>query len=120
MAECAFCNVVDYTLTGLSCSHLTTIRRTTVVCEGFVRREGCVYVATDKVSDQHLLSSGSVLFRLKLGPIRSGKSISVLVIFPMVSIIVDYVQKLRNLSAKASLISSSPVNCSSGSRVTGN
>ena len=57
---------------------------------------------------------------LKLGPICSGKSIIVLVISPMASLIVDHVQKLRDLSARASIISSSTVNCSSGSMVTGN
>ena len=56
----------------------------------------------------------------KLGSIRSGKSMGVLVISPMVSLIVGHVQKLQDLSAKASIISSSTVNCSSGSRITRN
>ena len=45
----------------------------------------------------------------KLGPICFEKSFSVLVISPTVSLIADYVQKLRDLSAKASIISSHPV-----------
>ena len=53
-----------------------------------------------------------------LGPIRSGKSVGVLVNSPMVSLIVDHA--LQDLSAKAFTISSSTVNCSSGSRFTGN
>ena len=38
-------------------------RRLTVVFEGFVRREGRVYVAADKVWEQHLLSNSSIRFR---------------------------------------------------------
>ena len=109
MAETAFCNVVVYGLSAvLACTHLTLTRRATVVCEGFVRREGCVYVATNKVWEQHLLSNSSVSdHTCMLGPIRSKKSIGVLVIALMVSLIVDHVQKLRDLSVKASVISSS-------------
>ena len=58
----------------------------------------------------------------ELGPIqiRSGKSIGVLVISLLVSLIIDHVQKPRLLSVKASIISSRTGKCSSGSIVTGN
>ena len=49
MAESAFRDVAVYGLFVLSCSRLILTKRTTVVCEGFVQREGRVYVATDKV-----------------------------------------------------------------------
>ena len=63
MAESAFCEVIVYGLFVLTCSHLTLTRRTIVVCEGFVQREGLVYVAADKVWEQQLLSNSSVRFR---------------------------------------------------------
>ena len=59
MAESAFWEVVVYGLSVLACSHLTLTRRTIVVCEGFVRTEGHVYVTTDKVWEQQLLSDSS-------------------------------------------------------------
>ena len=57
-----------------------------------------------------------VISEHKLGPMCSGKSIGVLVISPMVllNVNLDHVQKLRDLSAKASIISSSTV----GSRLS--
>ena len=63
MAESAFRNVIMYSLFALACSRLTLTRRTTVVFEGFVQREGRVYVATGKAWEQHLLSSSFVRFR---------------------------------------------------------
>ena len=52
MAESAFCDVVVYSLSALTCSHLTLTGRNPAVCEGFVRREGLLYVATDTVYEQ--------------------------------------------------------------------
>ena len=77
-------------------------------------------MATDKVWEQQLYRILPFVSDHKLGPIRSGMSISVLLICPMVSLIIDHVQKWRDLTAKAFIISSSTVNCSSGSRITGN
>ena len=82
--------VVVYSHFALACSRLTLIKRTTVVCEGFVRREGCVYVATDTVWEQCFFSISSVHFRRYV----LEKVFCVLVIFLMASLIVDHVQKL--------------------------
>ena len=63
MAESVFHDVNVCGLFALACSHLTLTRTSTVNFEGFVRRKGRVYVATNKVWEQHLLSNSSLHFR---------------------------------------------------------
>ena len=60
MAEIVFHNVNVYCLFALACFRLTLTRRTTVICECLVRREGHVSVALNKVLEQHLLSNLSL------------------------------------------------------------
>ena len=125
MAQSAFHDIYVYSLSMLACSHLTLARRTTCVLWSV----NALYEGKDMFMWLPARFGNSICYQIlpfvsdhKLGLIRSGESIGVLVISPMVSLIVVYVQKLRDLhvAVKASIISSSTVNCCSGSRVTGN
>ena len=77
---------------ALACSRLTLARRTTVLFEGFVRREGRVWLPT-RFGNSICYQILPFVSEHKLGPIRSGKSIGVCDISLMVSLIVDHVQK---------------------------
>ena len=101
------------------CVHLfsfNTYRRTAVVCEKCVRREGRVWLQTrfgNSICYQILL----FILDHKLGPIGSGKSSTVLVISPMVFLMVDQAKKLWDLNVKVSIFSSST---GTVARATGN
>ena len=62
MAQSAFCDVIVHGLFALACSRLTITKKTSAVCEGFVQREGHVYVATDKVGNCTGRSIGVLAF----------------------------------------------------------
>ena len=115
MAESMFRDVDVYCLSVLACPHLALKSRTTVICEGFVWRERRVNEATDKGWEQHLIKF-FCSFQTIILVWYSLERVLVFLLF----LRWFHVQKLRDLSTKASNISSSTVNCSSGSRVTRN
>ena len=111
-----------YGVSAPACSHLTRKEEQLSFVKSFARRERRFCVATDVIWE-HPLSVFKILpfvFHHTPGLIGFGKSSAVLVISPLVSLMVDQVQKLRSRDAKTFISSSCTGIVGNGSRVTGN
>ena len=106
MAKSAFHDSIEYGLSAIACSYLSLkdeqLSSVKAVYEG---KDVFVWLQTGFGKSLCYQILPFVLDH-KLGLIGTGKSSAVLVVSPLVSLMVDQVQKLRSRCAKASIISS--------------
>ena len=96
MAKSVFCDVVVYmySVSALACSHLTFTKKLLSSLKALFEGKDIFIWLSTKFGNSTCYQILPFVSDHKLGPIRSGKSIGVLVISAMVSLLVDHSQKL--------------------------